>query len=204
MGSVASVVGVVVALLLSKDFRNWIYPLPLVAGLGMALVASWVWFFIRLRGPGAPDQERLDATLAALPRDAMRALAAEDFGIAWERNLNEPLRVYVGEFGHVEHRFDDRRLEEARAQLHRAATTLTDAEGQHSFSHPNLRDRSYVGISESQLEADPSQYDLFEMRRGALHAAAGEVLGAYDALIAIARERGYRIGADRGGAPHRL
>lgn len=96
-------------------------------------------------------------------------------------------------FGDVEHRFGDRQLDETRARLYRAADTLLEAEGHHAFVHPTLANRRYVGISEFEIDADPSLYDRFEQRRTTLPLAAGEVVEAYDALIALARRRGHVI-----------
>ena len=115
---VASILGLVTTIALASGFWNWLYPLPLVLVMGLALVAC-VGLRLHARFQVPPgDQERLDQLLTALPREALRRIEYEDFAVAWPGDLMHPVGVFFNELGDVEHEFRCKPVERARKKLY--------------------------------------------------------------------------------------
>lgn len=191
-GSIASVIGLLVVLV-SPGFRDWVYPLPLVIGL-VALLAAAVGVFLRAqRRPSTADQKRLDQLFAMLPREAIRRIRYEDFGIAWPDDLMYPVYMFYNDFGDVEHQFDSKTLEKCRIQLRETAENFTAAE---AMAIPTRHgDRRYLGIASGELEvASEDEWHRFEEHRVAIHQAAIAFADAHDSLVKEAKQRRFDLG----------
>ena len=203
LGAVATFFALLFAALAVPGLGDWLYPLPLVIGLALLLAGSWAYFVWTWRQPTAVDQARLDALLQASPRSAVRRIDFEDFAISWPEDLTDPV-VALLQLHDVEHRFDDPVLERRRVALMEEAQRFFDVEAVNGFPHGGNRNRRYVGIYEGEFDAmitekDHRLFALFTERQRAIHGAAGDLVSAYDALVAEAKRRRYALGAIESG-----
>jgi len=195
VGSVASVIGTIVAVAVIPGLGAWLYPLPLIVVLVLALVTSWMFFLISRRGPGQADQERLNRLLSTLPRQAIRRVREEDFSSAWDDDLTYPVTKYLYEHESVEDRFDNRALERRRKHLYEVADKFVHAEGANGFSHRTAHGSRYTGWAGMELEEDSEKCKTAEKRRVAIRSPAVEFVKAHDDLVSAAKHRRFKLEA---------
>lgn len=189
---VASIAGGVA---LIYGIRGWLYPLPLVILLSLALVGC-VGLQLRARLPQPKDdQRRLDQIFTALPREAIRRIEYEDFVVAWPADLLHPVRVLYNELGDAEHEFRSKPVERARRKLYEAAERFIEVEGMKAIMAPDSN-RRWVGIASGELDvAPPEKRLLYEERQQSIHRAAADFVGTHDALVRVAKKRGLDLQA---------
>ena len=197
-GSSASLLGLV-AVLVSPGFRDWVYPLPLTIGLLILLVIAIGSFVRAQRRASTADQKRLDQLFTMLPRDAIRRIRHEDFGIAWPDDLTYPVYMFYNEFGDIEHQFDSRALEKCRGQLREAADKFIAAEAMAIGTRHG--DRRYLGIASGELDmASHDERRRFEDRRLSIHQTASDFADVHDSLVGKAKRHRFDLGRTRLGA----
>lgn len=189
---VASIAG---GIALAYSIRGWLYPLPLVILLSVALVGCIAFRVRDRRQPPNNDQRRLDQIFAALPREAIRRIQYEDFAVAWPADLLHPVRVFYNELGDVEHQFQSKKVEHARQRLYEAAGRFIHDEAMKAVMAPDS-DRRWIGIPSGELDvAPPDERRGYEERQQSIHGAAADFVAAHDALVRVARKRGLDLHA---------
>jgi hypothetical protein len=198
LGAVASVIAIVAV---RKALWSWLYPLPLIVLLAVALIASCVYIWIERRRPSEADQLRLNRLLSALPREAIRRLEGEDFVAAWRERSVYPLVYYVHELDGPEEHFDSKAMERCRERLYAAAKSFIWAEAMKGFHHQLATGFRNTGWSQGELEDDDDKLAKAEARGHELRSAAADVLAAHGHLLAVARRRHYDLAAISSDAP---
>jgi hypothetical protein len=194
-----SVVGIATA---PASFWRSLYPAPVIALLTAALLGSWIYIWLEQRKPSEADQLRLDRLLSALPREAIRRIASEDYMAAWRERSIYPVTKYVHELEGPEEHFDSKAMESCRLRLYTAADKFTWAEAKKGYAHELARGFRNTGWSDGELENDQGKLAKAEERGGAIRSAAAEFLAAHDALLASARRRGLNLDAISSEAPY--
>ncbi|HET8815537.1 MAG TPA: hypothetical protein VFM51_11360 [Solirubrobacterales bacterium] len=192
-GAIASIASLGLSLVVFPGFRAWFYPVPFIVLLVIALAIS-VGFHIRHRLQVAPaDQKRLDRIFSALPREAIRRIEYEDFGIAWPADLLHPVQLFYNELGDAEHEFQSKPLERARQELRQAAGRFLEEEAMKAIMAPD-NGRRWIGIASGELDVSPPEKrKLYEEREHDIHLAATEFTSAHDALVRVAKKRGFDL-----------
>lgn len=192
---IASIAGFLLAVILIPGVWSWLYPLPLLVLVSLALIGC-LGFQVRLgRLEPAHDQQLLDRLFTVLAREAIRRIEYEDFVLAWPADLLHPVRVFYNELTDVEHEFRSKPIERARRRLHDAGHRLLEVEGMNAIMAPDSR-RRYVGISTGELDvATSEERRLYEGRQEAIHRAALDFIEAHGALVRAAKKRGFDLQA---------
>lgn len=195
----ATVLGTLAAFGVSAaELVDAIWPVGIVVLLSVALVVvSGAWFAHERRSKGVlpEDQRLLDGILHVLSRPRMRELQAHDFGVSWPEDLAYPATAFWHEFDDVEHRFVDRKLEHARADLYEAAGEFTDDEAMNGWTHKTRDDRRNVGWSSGEVEGLPEEYRIFEQRRRTILRSAQAFIAAHARFVEVAKQRGFDVSA---------
>lgn len=203
LSSIASGAGFVLAIVLIPGVANWLYPLPLIVILTLALLASWAVFLFRSRAPSSADQATLDKLFALLPTKAVRRIQVEDFDAPWPEDITYPVVVFWQELQGPENHFRSRGLERPRQRLMRAAMKFVEAEAMQGYDHPRLDNRRDTGLTVCELELAPEKRALADERRSTIHTAAVEFAQAHAALVAAASRRRLALQALSGEPPLR-
>lgn len=171
-----------------------LYPLPLLVAIGIVCgVLCWLLWRRSSDAPASADQRRLDQLFGTLPRDSIRSLSEEDFGLPWRPEILAPVRQFHRELADVEHELDRKELEELRRPLHEAAGRLLDAEGANGFTMSEGPWR-YTGFSPNDLEtATPGERHVFNRRRLGIQKARDAFVEAHDALVRRAKRDGFDL-----------
>ena len=189
---VASIAG---GIAVAYSIRGWLYPLPMVILLSVALVGCIAFQVRGRRQPPSDDQRRLDQIFAALPREAIRRIEYEDFAVAWPADLLHPVRVFYNELGDAEHEFRSKRVEHARHRLFEAAGQFINDEAMKAIMAPDS-DRRWIGIASGELDvAPPDKRRLYEERQQSIHGAAADFVAAHNALVRVAKKRDFDLHA---------
>lgn len=198
-GVIATILGVVASLIAIIAAREaiwaWLYPVPLIVLLAVALAASWVYMWLEKRAPSEADQARLDRVLRTLPRETIRRLEAEDFEAPWRERNVYPFVYYVEELGGPEEHFRTRALEKHRQALYDGARAFIWAEAKKGFVHEPREGFRNTGASIGEVESDPAKLAIAEQRGAELRSAAAKVFAAHEALVVVAGERRYSLNA---------
>lgn len=194
-GAIASIGSLVLSVVVFPDFWAWFYPLPLIVVLVIALAIS-VGLNVRHRLQVLPaDQNRLNQIFSAVPREAIRRIEYEDFGVAWPADLLHPVQLFYNELGDAEHEFQSKPLERARQKLRQTAERFLEEEAMKAIMAPDT-DRRWIGIASGELDvAPPEKRQLYEERQHDIHLAATEFTAAHDALVRAAKPRGFDLGS---------
>jgi hypothetical protein len=201
IGLLAGLIGIAagVAALLEPQAADWLWPVPAVVILSLALLGSWIFFFLRSRKPRSDDQQRLDEMLALLNRKAINELGQRDYALSWPLSIMQPVRAFQ-ERDLPERRFHDKRLEERRQQLHKAAAALDIAMGANSWiaNGAALTEDPKMNIGWSHGELDVltgDDYDRAATRLTVIRGAAWGFVELHDDLVEVARRAGYDLTA---------
>jgi hypothetical protein len=196
IGSIASIVGLILSALVVFDLWDRLDPMPLLlACLAVALAACLAFMVRQRRRVPSDDQRRLDQILSTLPRGAIRQIEYEDFAIAWPADLLHPVAIFFNDLGYVEHEFGTKSVESARQELRDAARNLLQVEAINAVMAPDP-DRRYVGIPSAELEtASRVDRDFYEGRQELIRQTARRFVDAHDALVREARKRGFDLQA---------
>lgn len=194
-GAIASIAGFLATVILAPGVWDWLYPQPLLILAGVALIVCFGLFLHDRRRVPADDQKRLDEVFSALPREAIRRIEYEDFALAWPADLIHPVRVFINELADVEHEFRTKPIESARRTLFGAGKHLVEVEGINAVMAPDSS-RRFVGIAAGELDgALPEERQRYEARHQAIRRAAGDFIGAHDAFVRLAKNRGFDLHA---------
>lgn len=143
--------------------------------------------------PTAVDQDQLDALLHLVNRESMRRLRDQDFAAPWPSDLTTPLLILLMEHNETEHRFVDEQLEDRRRQLVDAAHRFMNDEAMNGFVNNYVRGMRDTGYTPAEAEGHPERVELLDRRSKLLRSRAQAVLTAYEEMLGLARERGYRL-----------
>jgi hypothetical protein len=201
---VASVLTIAVVAGGASWLAGAIWPVGVVAAETLALVIAlgWVYFSQRAVRISEADQKLLDELLNLLSRPSMQRIEENDFAQPWPRSIMFPVRVFVEEYGDVEHQFDDKVLETTRVTLYQAAMLFLEQEAVNAWSVPSDLTERYVGLTGGEVEGDEEKYKLFEQRYLAIFGHSRDFLSAHTELVALAKRRGCSVAALRTEAPH--
>jgi hypothetical protein len=188
----ATVVGWILAAVAIPGFVDWFYPGPLIAVLVVALLGSWGWMIVWLGRASPADQLRLNRLLEVLPRAAIRSLDMEDFTIAWRAEKVYVLRAVLG-LDAVEDHLISGALEARRKRLMCAVDALLSVEASNAWNHRMQDGFRDVGVSSGEADAGGWPYQQLVWRSELIHAAAREVIAAYDELVREARVEGFDV-----------
>lgn len=192
IGGIASIV----ALALVPDLWGRVYPLPLlIVAVIICLLLAGMLVRRSSLTPASADQDRLDQLFQTLPRDSIRSLQEEDFGLPWRSEIFDPVRRFHRNLAEVEHELDRRDLEDHRRILLDAAGRLLDAEGANGFTMSELP-RRYTGFRPGDLEtAGPDERREFNRRRSAIQEARDAFVDAHEDLVRRAKRDGFDLAA---------
>jgi predicted nucleotide-binding protein len=143
--------------------------------------------------PNPGDQQRLDRLFRVLPRKAMRAIGAYDFGSAWPEDLAYPVNMFLQELEGVENEFGLAAIEEPRLALRKAGSAFALAEGMNGFSAGH--GWRNIGWSSGELEVNPEAFAIAEKRRKGIHAAAVTFLDAHDDFVRRVKDHEFDLSA---------
>jgi hypothetical protein len=199
VGLLSGLIGIWVA---PRSFWDWWWPEPAVLLLVVVVLAESAYLLVTRRAPPAPashDQDNIHELLRMFPRETVNEWRDTDLLGGWPYWITDDLGA-LARRDEIEDRFIDPAIEQRRARLHDAARRLAllDAElGVPARLNGEWRD---VGYSAGQLD---SMMGTEEGTRASQHArnleAAAEAMAeAYEALVDLARTRGYDVSAARG------
>lgn len=149
--------------------------------------------------PSVGDQQRLDRLLKVLPRQAVRAIGAYDFGSAWPEDLAYPVNKFLNELEGVENEFTAATIEERRVSLRKVALDFSIAEGTNGF--PAGHGWRNIGWASGELEVNREALAIAEERRKEIHSSAGRFLDAHDDLVRTVKNHGFDLSAIDSPAP---
>jgi hypothetical protein len=182
-----------------------IWPVGVVAAESLALAAALGWIYVSQRAAriSEADQKLLDELLNLLSRLSIQRIEEHDFAQPWPRSIMFPVRVFLEEYGDVEHQFDDKVLETTRARLYQVAKIFVDQEGVNAVVHQGDMSQRYVGLTGGEVEGNEELLETFEAKYLAIVGSSRDFLSAHTAFVALAKKRGYDLTAlaDE-GTPH--
>jgi hypothetical protein len=199
LGVVASLITIGSA---STHFWASLYPFPTVVGLAVLVSAAYTQLWLAKRKPSDADQQRLNRLLSALPREAIRGLASEDFSMPWRERNVYPVAWFVNELEGPEEHFSARRLERCRQRLYDAGSRFLHQEAYEGFAHESMNGFRNIGWSTGELEgASLDVLNRAEARSRAIRAAAADLLDAHERLVSVASKLGLCLDALASDAP---
>ena len=131
----------------------------------------------------------------------MQRIEENDFAEPWPRSIMYPVRVFLEEYGDVEHQFDDKVLETTRATLYQVAKIFSDQEGINAVAFHSDTSQRYVGLTGGEVEGNEELLEKFEAKYLAIFGPSRDFLSAHTAFVALAKKRGYDLTALAGERP---